>query len=1038
MKRLFLLILMAVTTTFLRAQEQQNEWENPSVLDRNKQEARAYFIPFKSIEQAKHLPKEDSPMVKSLNGVWKFDIVKQPENRPTDFFEVDLDDTEWNDITVPSNWEVEGFDIPIYTNIVYPFPKNPPFIDGDYNPVGSYRTEFTVPTEWDNHEILIHFGSISGYALVYLNGVEVGMTKASKTPAEFNLTPYLKKGSNLLAVQVFRWHDGSYLEDQDFWRLSGIERDVFLQALPKTTIWDFKATAGLNEMYTDGQFKLTVDLRTFKGKTINKPGLEVQLFSPDGSLVYSEKKNNINPSEPQSFSATVDEVKAWSGEFPNLYSYTIALLDRKGKTIQAVSQKIGFREIEIKKARLMVNGKPITVKGVNLHEHHGTLGHVPSRETTLEDFRLMKQNNINAVRMSHYPHDISLYELADEVGMYIVEEANIETHAMGAALQGRYDESVHPAHLKEWAPAHLDRIERMYERNKNRTSVIIWSMGNESGNGSVFYEAYDWLKAQDHTRPVQFEQAGQNRNTDIVAPMYPSMNYMREYAADTTKTRPFIMCEYSHAMGNSNGNFEEYWDIINSAPHMQGGFIWDWVDQGLEAFTEDDRMFWAYGGDLGGADLQNDENFNANGLVTADRKAHPGLFEVKKVYQNIGFSLDGKQLTVSNNYDFKPLDNFLLRWDLLADGKVVASENFTANTAASEDVTLTLNLPDLEETHEYFLNVFALVKDDEGLTPKGHELAREQFKLNSTSYFGQPKQEVRTSLTYSVKDDVLTFASDKISGSFNLQTGMFESYKAMDSEGETIAQFPQPYFWRAPTDNDFGNGMPERLRFWKSATQSATVTDVELGDETESGVPITVHYSLSDTVYIDYAIEYLILHNGDLKITSSINFEELELPEMPRFGIRMALSPGFEHLAYYGRGPWENYSDRNTSSFVGLYEDEVSNQFTWSYIRPQESGYKTDVRWLKLRNNSGTHLRIQGLQSLGFSALHIATEQLDPGTSKNQVHPTDLQPQKETFLHIDLKQRGVGGDNSWGALPHDPYRLLDKQYSYSFVLSLAK
>ena len=1038
MKQIFLLILMAVTTTFLRAQDQQNEWESPSVLDRNKVEARTYFIPFTSAEQAQHSPKEDSPMVKSLNGVWKFDIVKQPKNRPTNFFDVDLDDSDWKDINVPSNWEIEGFDIPIYTNIVYPFPKNPPFIDGDYNPVGSYRTEFTVPTEWDNHEILIHFGSISGYALVYLNGVEVGMTKASKTPAEFNLTPYLKKGSNLLAVQVFRWHDGSYLEDQDFWRLSGIERDVFLQAFPKTTIWDFKATAGLDETYTDGEFKLSVDLRTFKGKTINKPGLEVQLFSPDGSLVYSETKKNVDPTESQNFSALIDEVKAWSGEFPNLYSYTIALLDRKGKTIQAVSQKIGFREIEIKKARLMVNGKPITVKGVNLHEHHGTLGHVPSPETTLEDFRLMKQNNINAVRMSHYPHDISLYELADEVGMYIVEEANIETHAMGAALQGRYDESVHPAHLKEWAPAHLDRIERMYERNKNRTSVIIWSMGNESGNGPVFYEAYDWLKAQDHTRPVQFEQAGQNRNTDIVAPMYPSMNYMREYAADTTKTRPFIMCEYSHAMGNSNGNFEEYWDIINSAPHMQGGFIWDWVDQGLEAFTEDGRMFWAYGGDLGGADLQNDENFNANGLVTADRKAHPGLFEVKKVYQNISFSLDGNQLTVSNNYDFKSLDNFIFRWDLLEDGAVVTSENFTANAAASEDVTLTLNLPDLKETNEYFLNVFALVKEDEGLTPKGHELAREQFKLNSTSYFGHPIHEVPSTLSYSVKDGILTFASDKVSGSFNLQTGMFESYKAKDNEEETIAQFPQPYFWRAPTDNDFGNGMPERLKFWKSATQNATVTDVELGDETENGVPITVHYSLSDTVDIDYEIEYLILHNGDLKITPSINFEELELPEMPRFGIRMALSPGFEHLTYYGRGPWENYSDRNTSSFVGLYEDEVSNQFTWSYIRPQEAGYKTDVRWLKLRNNSGTHLRIQGLQSLGFSALHIATEQLDPGTSKNQVHPTDLQPQKETFLHIDLKQRGVGGDNSWGALPHDPYRLLDKQYSYSFILSLTK
>lgn len=1038
LKQIFFLIFMIGSATLTPAQETQNEWENPSILDRNKVEARTYFIPFTSAEQAQHSPKENSPMVKSLNGVWKFDIVKHPENRPTNFFDVDLDDSDWKDINVPSNWEIEGFDIPIYTNIVYPFPKNPPFIDGNYNPVGSYRTEFTVPKEWDNHEIFIHFGSISGYALIYLNGKEVGMTKASKTPAEFNLTPHLKKGSNLLAVQVFRWHDGSYLEDQDFWRLSGIERDVFLQALPKTTIWDFKAIAGLDDTYANGEFSLDVELKTFAGKAINKPGLEVQLFSPEGSLVYSEIKKNINSAEPQSFTTRVDEVKAWSGEFPNLYTYSIALLDRKGKTIQAVSQKIGFREIEIKNAQLMVNGKPITVKGVNLHEHHGTLGHVPSPETTLEDFRLMKQNNINAVRMSHYPHDISLYELADEVGMYIVEEANIETHGMGAALQGWFDESVHPAYWEEWVPAHLDRIERMYERTKNSTSVIIWSMGNESGNGPVFYDAYDWLKAHDLTRPVQFEQAGQNRNTDIVAPMYPSMNYMREYAADTTKTRPYIMCEYSHAMGNSNGNFQEYWDIIHSAPHMQGGFIWDWVDQGLEAFTEDGRMYWAYGGDLGGAELQNDENFNANGLVTADRKAHPGLFEVKKVYQNIGFSLDGKQLTVSNKYDFKTLENFIFRWELLANGELISSNEFTVDVAANEKETLTLNLPEFDHSREYFLNVFALVKEDEGLTPKGHELAREQFKLASTSFFEQPIEVGTSSLIHSVKEKVLGFESDKISGSFNLQTGMFGSYQIKGSAQEIIDQFPQPYFWRAPTDNDFGNGMPERLKFWKSATKNATVSAVELGDETEAGLSIMVHYSLSDTLDIDYAIEYLILPNGDIKITPSINFEGKELPEMPRFGIRMALSPGFEHLGYYGRGPWENYSDRNTSSFIGLYDDEVSNQFTWSYIRPQESGYKTDVRWLELGNNSGSKLRIQGIQPLGFSALHIPTEQLDPGTSKNQVHPTDLVPQQETFLHIDLEQRGVGGDNSWGALPHDPYRLLDNQYSYSFILSLTK
>lgn len=1037
MKKYIVLLLTICIFPNLSAQDRENEWENPNIIDRNKEEAHAQFVLFSNADRAMSLNDNESAFYKSLNGSWKFDIVKKPSERPTDFYKVDLDDSNWDEISVPSNWELEGFDIPIYTNVVYPFPKNPPFIDDSYNPVGTYRTTFTVPADWDDKEVILHFGSISGYARVFLNGNEVGMSKVSKTPAEFNITNYLQDGDNLLAVQVFRWHDGKYLEDQDFWRLSGIERDVYLQAYHKTSIWDYFITAGLDDTYTNGELEMSVDLRSFGDNKTSNPDLRLRLFDPVGDMVYTETQKNFNPEAQQVFSTTISNVEKWSAEFPNLYTYTLELLSQGDQSIQALSGKIGFREVEIKNAQLMVNGEPITVKGVNLHEHHGTKGHVPDQETTIQDFKLMKQNNINAVRMSHYPHGIELYELADKYGLYIVDEANIETHGMGAELQGGFDKKVHPAYLEEWAPAHMDRIKRMFERTKNFTSIIIWSMGNESGNGPVFYEAYDWLKAQDKTRPVQFEQAGQNRNTDIVAPMYPGLNYMKKYAADESKKRPFIMCEYSHAMGNSNGNFQKYWDIIESSDHMQGGFIWDWVDQGLKAYTEDGEMFWAYGGDLGGEDLHNDGNFNANGLVTAARELHPALYEVKKVYQNIKFKLtEENTLTIVNEYNFKNLNDFKFQWVLLGDGEVVEDEVFRVDVNANQDVKKEVELPKLDGGKEYYLNVFAYTAEASPLIPEGHEMAREQFKIGDTSWFDSEKQVESDSFNYSLNGDILTFSTNKISGEFNTKSGKFESYRYNTDNENVIDQFPQPYFWRAPTDNDFGNRMPSRLAFWKEATKNAVPISAEVEDENEQGLPITVNYNLSDTLDVPYTVKYLIQKNGSIQVSSSIDVSGLELPEIPRFGLRMVLTGSYDKLNYYGRGPWENYQDRNTASFIGMYESDVSDQFTWTYIRPQESGYKTDVRWLSLQNPNGKGLKITGDQPISFSALHIPTEQLDPGMSKDQRHPTDLQPQNKVFLHVDLKQRGLGGDNSWGALPHDEYRLLNDTYEFTFTMTL--
>jgi len=1037
MRKLLIITLSLFNTVISLAQDTKNEWENPEVLDRNKEDGRSFFVLYQDEASAIENIPEKSTLYKSLNGTWKFNIVKKPSERSLDFYKTDLQDNNWSEIPVPSNWELEGYDIPIYTNITYPFPKNPPYIDEGYNPVGSYRKSFTVPEDWDSKEVILHFGSISGYARVFLNGEEVGMTKASKTPAEFNITSFIQKGENLLAVQVFRWHDGSYLEDQDFWRLSGIERDVYLQAMPKTTIWDFFVKSSLDEQYENGLFNIDVNLRQFDGKKIRRPRLSVELLDTKGNTVFSEEKK-ISDIKNIVFEGTIKNVEKWSGEKPNLYRYILKLSDKRGNNLAVVSGKTGFRNVEIKNAQLMVNGVPISVKGVNLHEHHGEKGHVPDDEITRKDLELMAQNNVNAIRMSHYPHGQNIYDLADEYGFYIVDEANIETHAMGAEWQNNFDKSKHPAYLPQWAPAHLDRMKRMVELNKNHSSIIIWSLGNECGNGQVFYDGYDWIKKRDTTRPVQFEQAGQNRNTDIVAPMYPGLNSMREYAQRDDIERPYIMCEYSHAMGNSSGNFQEYWDIIDSSPQMQGGFIWDWVDQGLKTETEDGRMFWAYGGDLGGKDLQNDENFNANGLVSADRTPHPGLMETKKVHQNIKFELDGERnLNITNKFNFTNLDKYSFKWELIAEGNVVNIGVFNVSIAPGKDQQISIDLPQLADA-EYFLNLFAYTKEATDLMPAGHEIAREQFKIGGNSYFASPNGSASMeSLKHSVKNGVLSFSAGDVTGEINLETGKLQKYNFKDAESEVISQFPEPYFWRAPTDNDFGNKMPEKLVFWKEAHKNPEVKNVEVGKMTGKGLPVEVTYQLTEAE-VPYSITYLIQNNGNIQVTANVDMKGIDLPELPRFGMRLALPGEYENLEYYGRGPWENYSDRNTSAFLGTYEDKVANQFTWEYIRPQESGYKTDVRWITLKNTQGNGLRIEGEQPLGFSALNISTEDIDPGNGKAQKHPTDLTVEDKVFLHIDLKQRGLGGLNSWGTFPLDKYRLLDDQYSYSYTISLIK
>ena len=1037
-KNLVLLLSLLASYNAGQAQSSTNEWENPQILNYNREKAHAAFMLFSDKKQVLEDDYSKSSRYHLLNGTWKFNYVDKVADRRTDFYRTDLNDSGWANIEVPSNWELKGFGIPIYTNVTYPFPKNPPFVGAD-NPVGTYRRAFTVPENWDNEEIFLHFGSITGYAQIYVNGKKVGMTKASKSPAEFNVTRFLKKGTNQLAVQVVRWSDASYLEDQDFWRITGIERDVYLQAMPKLTIWDFFIKSDLDANYKNGLFSADVDLRKFNGSNLKSGSVSVELSDKNNKTVYQQdQKFSVGADTLQTlkFTGTINNPLKWNAEHPDLYNCVITLKDDKGKVISVTGSRTGFRKVEIKNAQLMINGMPVYVHGVNRHEHDDVNGHIPSPELMLKDIKLMKQFNVNAVRMSHYPNDVRWYKLCDEYGLYVVDEANIETHGMGAEWQGNFDKTRHPAYLPEWAPAHMDRIHRLVERDKNHPSVIIWSMGNECGNGPVFHDAYKWMKERDNTRPVQFEQAGEDWNTDIVCPMYPNVRDMKSYAADASKTRPYIMCEYSHAMGNSNGNFQEYWDIIRSSKHMQGGFIWDWVDQGIKTKDVNGSTFWAYGGDLGSYHIRNDENFNSNGLIAANRTVHPGLYEVKKVYQNIIFSgteASRGKFTVENLFDFTNLDQYDFAWELTSNGKVIKQGTLQVSLAPHQQKEISLNLPmfKAQEGTEFFLNVYAYTKKETATIPAHHEIAREQFSY-AGDYFAK-SQRSEGSLKVNKSADRLSFTSGNVNGEFDLRQGRLVKY-TLNNDNHGVYSMPEPYFWRAPTDNDFGNGMPERLGIWRTAGSNRKVKKVTVGEQSAGGQPITVQYELS--IGVPYTVVYNILNNGSIQVTADIDMTGRDLPELPRFGMRMQLPGEYNKLSYYGRGPWENYPDRKTASFVGLYEDSVSNQYMTNYIRPQESGNRTDVRWTKLSNAAGKGLLITGVQPISVTAINHLAEDLDPGLTKKQQHPTDLPVRDGVYLTIDLKQRGLGGDNSWGMLPHDQYRLLDKKYSYSYILSL--
>ena len=1014
-----------------------HDWENPAVFEINREAPRACFIPFASVEQARVNDKWASPFIQSLNGTWQFNLSQNPYERPAWFFKNDYDTRDWKEIKVPGNWEMQGYDYPIYTNITYPHAKTPPTIQKHYNPVGSYKRTFTVPAEWAGKEVILHFGAVSSAFYVWVNEQLVGYSEDSKTPAEFNITGYLVDGTNSLALEVYRWSDGSYLEDQDFWRMSGITRDVYIAGRNKQHIRDFRVDAPLVNNYTDGQLDVTVEL-------VNGDGTKVEAELFDGAGLVA--KLDVVPSENNlKFAATIPSAKPWTAETPHLYELLISLKDANGQLLEVIRQDVGFRTIEIKGGNLLVNGQYIYVKGVNLHEHHDVTGHVVDEETMMKDIYMMKLHNINTVRTSHYPQPERWYELCNKYGLYVIDEANIESHGMG---YGKHSLAKDPA----WGEAHLFRTKNMFERDKNQPSIIIWSLGNEAGNGVNFEATYDYLKSVDTSRPVQYERAELDRNTDIYCPMYAQIPRMIAYAK-TNPDRPLIQCEYAHAMGNSVGNLQDYWDAIENYKALQGGCIWDWVDQGLLTKNEKGEEFWAYGGDFGPDTVPSDGKFCMNGIVDPVRGPKPPIYEVKKVYQYIGFNpVDLKKgiIEVTNKYAFRDLSNFDFFWEVTGDGAVPKSGQFAlAGLKPSSKAKVTLDMGfEPEAGVEYFLNIYARLKEKEGVLDAGTELAKEQMQL--PVYKAVQKTPVTSipALKVDQSGDKIVISGDSFSMAVGKQSGILESYQLAGAE--MLLQGAVPNFWRAPTDNDFGNKLYKRAKIWRKAGERRTVKEISVKEIAANKAVVTVNMQLnseSGQAIADYSTVFNVLGNGSVLVQTHFKMLGDTLPEIPLLGVNLQMPRKYEQLSWLGRGPHESYADRKTSAFVGLYSGPVGDQY-YPYLRPQENGNKTDVRWIAVTDAAGNGLLFSGSPLIEASAHHTIMEDFESlettydskSRSRKQYHrhPGDVKPRDSTSVNISFKQMGVGGDDSWGAPTHEQYRLTAREYSYSYHLSPIK
>ena len=1033
-----------LVTTFLLAiiginavSQQVPEWQDPAVVGINKVKPHACRVVFNTTNEGQYAAIEDSEFYTSLNGTWKFNWSFNPSERNKEFWKNDFDASSWDNIKVPGNWDFQGYDIPIYLNHPYEFTRkpNPPEIPTHWNPVGQYRTTFTLPENWQNRQVFLHFGAVKSAFYLWINGKKVGYSQGSKTPAEWNITTYLQPGENNVSCEVYRFSDGSYLECQDFWRISGIERDVYLYSTPDLYIDDYFFRPTLVNDYQDGSYQLDIGI-TNASNVSESFVLVASIIDKKGKVVTSHSEKAIvaaNERYQASLTGFVEKCHVWSAEKPNLYQLNLSL----NKT-EILPVQIGFRSVELKDGLLLINGKAVLIKGVNRHEHHPDYGHYLPKESMLEDVLLMKRHNINAVRTSHYPSDPYFYQLCNEYGLYVVDEANIESHALGAAKQKPYDESKHIANNPDWTIAHLDRIERMFERDKNHPAVIAWSLGNECGDGLNFELAYQWLKQHD-SRLVQFEQANLKPHTDIYCPMYFPIERMINYALQPNKYRPLIQCEYAHAMGNSLGNFEDYWQAFRKYPSLQGGFIWDWIDQGYRKTTAQGEVYFGYGGDFEPDSIRTDKNFCINGLVDPDRKPHPQLLEVKKVYDNISITaidVQNGSFKIDNEYFFTNLDEFVVSYQLLSNGKIIKEEDLAIDLAPQTSTTVYADIESVKQANtELFINFYVKQKQANNIHNEGDIVGSEQILVCKADKIIAPSAKKSKKISQTEKDGQVTLSNGSTNVVFDKNTGRLIAYS---NDGINYITEPIiPDFWRVPNDNDYGNGMPKSCSIFKDAHKNIVAKTVEfipLADES---------YKIATNLYLpniksNCRIDYIFKADGTLRIEYSF----LSAPsfidkafniEIPRVGLQMAINGEFSMARWYGRGPHENYIDRKTSAFLGIYEIPVGNLYH-PYVRPQENGYRTETRWLTLENPKGKGLKVIGQPEFCFNASYYPKETYSSDEKRENYHTTDLIPYENIYLNIDYGQRGLGGDNSWGDKPLVRYQMLWHEYYYQFEL----
>ncbi len=1036
---LFLLVLLC-GMRIARAAETP-DWENPGVLGRNKEEPVCTRMPFPDTASAIRLPREQSPFHFSLNGDWKFHWAPNPGVRPEEFYAVTFDDSAWDTILVPANWEMEGYGTPIYLNVNYPFPANPPRIPHDDNPVGSYRRHFTAPEAWSGRQVFIQFGGVYSAFYLWVNGHKVGYSQESKTPAEFNITPYLQEGENLLAVEVYRWCDGSYLEDQDMWRLSGIFRDVFLYSVAPLHISDYAIVSDLDAAYLDARLTVRATLRNLDEEARVCPRVEAILHDPDGApvggpIVLISEASEIAPGAQTAFLGALHVASPlkWTSETPYLYTVVLTLKDDTGAVVEAHGVRHGFRKIEVREKRFLINGAPIHIKGVNRHEHSPDRGRAVTRDEMKRDALIMKQHNINTVRTSHYPNHPAWYDLCDQYGLYVIDEANIESHGMGYGLDKTLGNN------PTWEAAHVDRVRRMVERDKNHPSVIMWSMGNEAGPGCNFAVCAALIRQLDPTRPIHYERY--NEVADVHSEMYQRIPQLLDYVASGSG-KPYMLCEYAHAMGNSVGNLQDYWDVFEAHPVFMGGCIWDFVDQALRKSFDDPRgsrktpaphykkdWFWAYGGDYG--ECRHDDIFCCDGLFQADRTPNPSAAEVKKVYQYIKFEpvdLSGGKIRVHNKHYFLDTGYLEMHWEIMSDGELLEQgllPMMDIPPGESEAVIIPFTPPIARPATETFITLSAHLAKEQPWAAAGFEVAWDQYKLpvaNVPAIITKPDTVAAVAVTEDA--DAITVTGGNFTATLDKITGDMVSWKAADAE--MIIAPLRPNFWRAPTDNDRGNNMPVRLAYWRDATAHRRITEIVVTHPAPGAAQVAIQSVLPDNLAL-MLTTYTVYGNGDVVVAVSMQREE-DAPELPRFGMQVAIPGCYNQMAWFGRGPHESYCDRKTGAAVGLYRGLVE-ECIQGYVRPQENGNRTGVRWISLTDTRGRGLLASGMPTIHASAWPYTQEDLEAATHDCMAPRRDL-----VVLNLDYRQMGVGGDDSWGALPLEKYRLTYTVFGCRFRLT---